>query len=261
MRRRSKNERRSRDKNLDSNLDLDIIHRNTVKGMDMSKHDEAQLGKLLDKVLRKTTSAPSTMQKQAIERFNAIFSDCAADNVCSLTHFGSNIKIYFDIFDKLFFFGSLKSKCEVLFVDIAEKDTLGLCTGPYGNLTCCRIRISPLAYGKKQSLVEYLQTLLHEMNHAYFQYYGRWKGQRYHHDFTSTGQEGHGALWQEAAQSIKRTGRQLLGIDFDLGEQWSLACELAKQNKNPRPSDIKPEWNINYHTLLYYIEWIRQNAY
>lgn len=84
MRRRSKNERRSRDKNLDSNLDLDIIHRNTVKGMDMSKHDEAQLGKLLDKVLRKTTSAPSTMQKQAIERFNAIFSDCAADNVCAL---------------------------------------------------------------------------------------------------------------------------------------------------------------------------------
>jgi hypothetical protein len=139
---------------------------------------------------------------------------------------------YYDLFNTIFFYGSLKDYVKVEFNQngLLEPGLLGLCSVPEGELPdpipdnyAVWIQIVSLSeqedYPSKYTrLMAYLGTLLHETMHAYFSVCVCTCSPACLSSLNlSYGRSGHGTLWQQAALHIELATPRLLGVGLDIG--------------------------------------------
>lgn len=215
--------------------------------------------------LRTPGCALDNSQVAAIQDFRKTYD--------TTTDFEPLIEFYFRTFDDLFFFGSLKARSEVHFVDNGSQEFRGV-TYPPGSYMKdgkhvpwigpgppkCHLDIYKWEVQKNGVSIRdaYLNVLLHEMIHVYFSTYTKRTGKEACHQNLNSVGLGHGALWQEFAQILEIIGLRLLGIEFDLNRVPSLAGDLSMLERELTVSDVRPEWNIDQEQLLSSLVFMRR---
>ena len=168
---------------------------------------------------------------------------------------------FFNLFDKLFFFGTIKERCRVQFShvesresglqgysEVSPKGLIGL--GPpklYG-----KIRLysgNEKEPRRPERLIRYLGTLLHEMIHTFLEL---WMCP--HRDCSrrheTSGVTGHGYLFLDISWALQKAAKDkgLLGLDLDLTNELSLAQELKVAGRGI-PRDRLAGWGFKYDLL------------
>jgi SprT-like family len=170
---------------------------------------------------------PSQRQVTALEQFKngSVRRRYLKDDKCSSQEAFS---AFLEVFDGLFFFGSLHGR--VTFKIVLSLIDCNLSAGTIacpvilsdGTIErCCEIQIIPI--NEANTL---LSTLLHEMCHAFFLVYscntdGCFLG------FKNCSNIGHGVAWQKVAAAIEACARQKLSRQLDLNRLVGLAMEIV----------------------------------
>lgn len=246
----------------------------TKDQLQYQSHTKSYLVIKLRNFLASARSTPSTKQTDAVQEFRKLYRHSLPAWASKLdpylatfrlwkflvgdtfhpramTNFGYNLETYFTLFDELFFFGSLRGACKLHIQDQVyqnNEEVWGLCTFPTPQEPWCKIYISREP-GFFHGLNGLLSTLLHEMEHAYFQLYSRDDVVNFLRRGIESAWLGHGAHWQELALNIEITAQQLLGRKFKLGREHSLASDLVTYKMDFKSFDIKPEWKIDHKEL------------
>jgi hypothetical protein len=163
---------------------------------------------------------------------------------------------YFNMFNDIFFYGSLKDYTKVEFKTSQEMGfgCFGHCTSRWSPLNERRnipdnfaalILFQNLSTEldfcfRSARLSHYLGTLLYEMLHAYYGIYMcrcnrecRKSGK-----LTVDGRTGHAQLWLEAAIAIERATIPLLGVRLDLGLHGTMCDEYGHNCKMTAPQEV-----------------------
>jgi hypothetical protein len=175
---------------------------------------------------------------------------------------------YYDIFNTIFFYGSLKDYVKVDFNlnGLLEPGLLGLCSVPEDELPdpipdnyAAWIQIVSLSeqedYPSKYTrLMAYLGTLLHEMLHAYFSVCVCTCSPACLSSLNlSYGRSGHGPLWQQAALHIELATPRLLGVGLDIGRVEGAGSEWGPDWRELAPPTLlatMPPPKIPWEDLL-----------
>jgi hypothetical protein len=149
-----------------------------------------------------------------------------------------NFLPYFLFFDKIFFFSAIQDNCGFSFVHPPLTDWGGnILHGKCRPLdddfkptnTLSSWLVSLVEMDGKLRLHSYIEILLHEMLHAYFQIYVcRCLSCEKRNDIF-LGLTGHGYAWQLAAIQLEDVCSQRLGYTVNLGQAISFARELEER--------------------------------
>jgi SprT-like family len=132
---------------------------------------------------------------------------------------------YFDLFDQLFFFGSLQKYCKVVLSPDCNEGSKGDFRYDEKSNDCIITIYDTLPESTFEDRVQdYVGTLLHEMIHAFISIYSQ-RGDGYCPDH---GYTGHGLAWQFIAHAAEQavSDPKLLGLQLDLGRGSSLYLEM-----------------------------------
>lgn len=168
---------------------------------------------------------------------------------------------YQTLFDDMFFFGSLFQRCHGRIchatgnnIHIKGQTTRGT---RYKLKWLDRLldRETPLEVeitvfrdedtNRPRRLKGYLETLLHEMCHAFFDLYGcRFDG--CYNVWEKQGAKGHGHAWQDIALAVEiaAADKNLLGLSLDLGRKNSLAVEMVYEERSAASNDELARWGM-----------------
>ena len=147
-----------------------------------------------------------------------------------------NVQKYFELFNKIFFFGALtKDFCELKFVEevgvsreewhrnSTHEDVEGHTTDPRRHRLCYQgcTKISIFEQkddvSKATLLRRYLGTLLHEMIHAFIHIYICLSPSCEAQTAQLEGSGGHGITWHRLALAFEEFAANWLGLELDLG--------------------------------------------
>ncbi|KAH6682723.1 hypothetical protein B0J14DRAFT_673131 [Halenospora varia] len=195
------------------------------------------------------TPLATPLQKEALAYFRnnpkfSLFNDVTETSDVRVT------LRYFELFDALFFFGSLRARVELVNSD--QQAQYAGCAGhtkpiaplkksftfpllkpkPQPNpkllhrITLFRRDID--ACNRRHRLTLYLSTLLHEMIHAFFNTWACQSGKCRARRFEKMGERGHGCLWVDLATSVERSANGVLGLRLDLGRMGAIVSEVVR---------------------------------
>ncbi|OWO97693.1 hypothetical protein B2J93_2453 [Marssonina coronariae] len=153
----------------------------------------------------------------------------------------SIFKTYYDALDTIFFFGSLKDLCKI---SICPPRSLGRnrvgqfinfgVTGRDGYAGLIELEdtterfVDPGVHTRKWRVHDYIETLLHEMLHAYFDIFACICHARCERrKKRALGTSGHGTAWQWAALAIEEKSGDLFFKKFDMCREPSWNLESA----------------------------------
>lgn len=196
-----------------------------------------------------TGTAFETRQQEAVKKYQNLLPTASNKSVpknrFKNTHLLEQLEKYYKVLDDIFFFGSLKNLC-LLRVKTELNEALGECyhgtKKPSKEISdgfACAIHISAAhdvqeEQRRKNYMFVYVETLLHEMIHAYFRIYTcictkacRRTSEK------MVGNSGHQQSWQEAALVIEESSERLLGHRIDMSRRWSLACDWSETGEVP----------------------------
>jgi hypothetical protein len=183
------------------------------------------------------------------------------------------ILTYFVLFDDLFFFGSLSDRCD-LAMDREEsvnsgrrglmigrevnvkKKIFGMVEKTVGEKSCIIVLNSHREEfpGRYEKLKGYVETLLHEMCHAFFELWGCPQSECVG-GYDKLGKTRHGRLWQDVALALEHAvrDRQFLNLDLCLNRVTSLALELVTMDEIVHREDLE-RWVMKREDLAEAIE-------
>lgn len=153
----------------------------------------------------------------------------------------SRLREYYDIYSDLFFFGSLKNLClisiETAGIDCLGETIFGAPDGesviPQGYAATIKIKARyPEAPGfvNEEIMSHYLETLLHEMLHAFFGIYSCQCSEACKNHFEDiVGQWGHHKAWQYAATVIEYAVFDLLKIEVTMDREIGLVDDWKEE--------------------------------
>jgi hypothetical protein len=162
------------------------------------------------------------------------------------------IRTYFQIFDRIFFFGALKGLVRVAFAPPEEMGfSLGRCATRYLNSRA----LIPVNFAASIEIIDfsqyeevnlrntkrdfYLGVLLHEMLHAYIAIYLCTCNEGCNALYgAAMGRSGHGDLWIDAAFAIEQATGPLLGMRLDLGREGGLKSEYGPDYRRTAPPAV-----------------------
>jgi hypothetical protein len=163
---------------------------------------------------------------------------------------------FFEIFNNLFFYGSLKDYVKVEFQppwDV-NQEIDGYCVSSsiyfepqdaipdnFAALIVLKDYSGDGHYRNRNSRMEfYLGTLLHEMLHAYFGIYLCQCSTSCRNSATMTtmGNSGHCTLWLKSAYAIEQATVSLLGEGLDLGLEGSVIDEYGNGYRDTAPRNL-----------------------
>ena len=153
------------------------------------------------------------------------------------------LQIYFDAFNNMFFFGALITpRCSWRFVKLRSKkwqksielDCSAYTTDYRGTRGVNAVNIRStitifeidIVQTRSSCLRKYVQNLLHEMLHAFFNIYVRHCPDCNNEALALGGTTGHGLPWLRVALQLERFCKQELDLSVDLGRALALAGEI-----------------------------------
>jgi hypothetical protein len=215
------------------------------------------------------------LQKLAVLRFHDEKAYDLRDHIEYTDH--KVLNAYIDLFDELFFFGTLTSRCTFTFeykrkdgkigavrteYRVVRKDIFGL---PIKKEKRCKIILYdrlPEENTRYKRLRGYLGTLLHEMIHAFFRLWAcdydecsyTWDG------IGNRGSE-HGCAWQDVAFALENAVRdeKLLNLDLKLDREAAFALEFFVDDRELVDMDF--EWDLEGEEVRSQLDHIRRVGY
>ncbi|KAL2063308.1 hypothetical protein VTL71DRAFT_5113 [Oculimacula yallundae] len=218
---------------------VDIQHSSSgeleVRKLLYAGHSAAQLGMIIQSLVRRRGINLTPRQLSARSCFQS--ATALLLNLPTEPLEDERILIqYFDIFNGVFFFGALKF-CKLRFED--DDENLGSCAGGGECLQerihipdnfACLIRIRPMISefpNRESRLKEYMETLLHEMLHAWFSLFTCRCETCNEATDNILGPSGHADGWQLASLAIQEASWPLLGTALDLGRVNGMISEYG----------------------------------
>ena len=131
------------------------------------------------------------------------------------------IATYFRIFDDLYFFGSLYGNTEVRIIsDNTGGKYAGFTRNYWKRIFVHEHEHHPDLVHRGVRIYHYIQTLLHEMCHAFFGLYGCREEDEDMNQCKEcswvVAEGGHGPAWADMARAIERSSEGYLGLPMDL---------------------------------------------
>jgi hypothetical protein len=222
----------------DDDVDTSHYHRYVFrcqrkKGGPKLFQDEGHKGERLSRWACKYIKAlrwgyPSQRQVTALDRFeNGSVRQYLRDDQCfSQEAFAA----FFEVFDDLFFFGSLRERVTFRIVPLTgnQQSTIPALTKPVrvivtDGTTEMHIEIQITTINEVNEL---LGILLHEMCHAFFLIYSC-NVDNCMNRFENCAKDGHGIAWQKVAAAIEKYARQKLSLQLDLTRLRSFAMAIV----------------------------------
>lgn len=144
---------------------------------------------------------------------------------------GSDFRLAVEMIDEIFFGGELGRHLEVRFDNIAKENTLGWTDWKVNDDGSPRLLIV-IDARKHTSERDFLETLSHEMCHAYVElhtcYCGGVKCKEWKDDIYQIGVDGHGLQWQVLASAVEDGMKELWRENFDMGRERAAYAEVIK---------------------------------
>lgn len=208
------------------------------------QHKLEDLARVAVKNSKNRGNSLTSMQKEALKEAG---KSIPANNVSTR----DIILFYEPIFDKLFFFGSLKGR-----LNITASGKWTFSEGNYGwtapktrRPDMAKIVINTLAPGTQKRVLDHMGTLIHEMIHAFILIYAlpQYTYNMAYQNFANDGYTGHGVAWHDIAYALEKavTDPTLWGVKLWLGRDNSMQAELrAAQQTGER---IDPSrWGLGH---------------
>lgn len=198
-----------------------------------NRHNASHLADLLIHFSKRRNEQLTTLQKLSLHLFH---SERAYDlRDAAEAPDGKVLAAYFELFDRLFFFGSLNGLCAITRSPRISskndfdgrtfyKENMGENNTPgavfRGDLICDIIISTQDLPSRYERLRRYIGSLLHQMLHAFFQL---WTCPRPHcfDKVYTNGEHRHWRIWQEVAFALEDAARDpsLLNLDLYLNRE------------------------------------------
>jgi hypothetical protein len=171
---------------------------------------------------------------------------------------------FFNLFDKLFFFGTIKERCRVQFSSVESRvsrlqgyskfSAVGIVA--FGERPKLRAKIKLYSGNETEPrrrlrLIGYIGTLLHEMIHTFLELWSC-PNRDCNRRHEANGVTGHGYLFLDISYALQRAAmdRGLLGLDLDVTNECSLAEELKEAGRREIPRHRLAGWGFRYEYVV-----------
>ena len=211
----------------------------------LSGHSPRDLSAAFLNFVSKRDQDLTCSQRYGISQFRALVAETS--NQKSNLEDENLMLQYYHIFDNVFFGGSLLGLCKIIFRQPEEmpENTLADTTSPETTLSyrkyipdnyAALIRLTILAPRRNLDYnayevrhKAYLETLLHEMTHAYFGIYVCMCNNSCQGLYEELiGEWGHRKCWQEAALALEKATLPLLGMALGMDIKLNVSCDPGK---------------------------------
>jgi hypothetical protein len=242
------------------------LYETTELPFKQGRHDAQDLAELVIAFSKHRGSTLSEIQESALHSFHTETKYDLRDHIT--IPISAVIPAYFVLFDDLFFFGSLRDRCNLAIdreesLDVGrrgqmigtevkvKKKVFGLVERTVGEQRCVIVLNSHWAefLGRHAMLKGYVETLLHEMCHAFLELWtcghsGCVDG------FDKLGKTRHGWIWQDVALAIENVVRDkhFLNLDLCLNREMSLALEVVTMDEFVRRKDLE-RWGMRHRDV------------
>ncbi|KAH7319212.1 hypothetical protein BKA65DRAFT_599313 [Rhexocercosporidium sp. MPI-PUGE-AT-0058] len=199
-------------------------------------------------------SSPSPYQRKAIKRFRTLKDRYLHSKPLKALENEKMFRGFYRAFDDIFFFNSLLGLCEIavcppgsMGAKLGATHRVGCTVIPDGYVNLIAIQDTTERYTEASRafrLNDYLETLLHEMLHAYFRVYtcgcsascvGRQE--------QMIGSTGHGMAWMWTALRIEEVTEPLLGVRLDMAlGDFSFEDDAYRE---AIPVDVRRKWGVD----------------
>lgn len=239
------------------------LYENPEATFKQGRHNSRNLADLIISFSKHRGSTLSDSQNSALNSFYTKPEYDLRDHIQFST--AEVVSAYFSLFDDLFFFGSLRDRCN-LALDREESSytgsrgqmtligtevrikrrVLGLVEKTFGEQGWTIVLNPPREEfpGRYAMMKAYVETLLHEMIHAFLELWtcdhkGCIDG------FEKLGKSRHGKVWQEVALAIEDSVRDagFLNLDLYLNRETSLALEIVISDEDVLESYLR-RWDM-----------------
>jgi hypothetical protein len=175
------------------------------------------------------------------------------------------VRAYIDLFDELFFFGTLSSPVRFRLEHKRIYGKFGAVRPEYSLGKRCKVVLYdrlPEENTRYKRLRGYLGTLLHEMIHAFFRLWAC-DYDECSYTWDSIGKRGgeHGVAWQDVAFALEKAVRdeKLLNLDLKLDREAAFALELFVDDRELVGMDF--EWNLEGEEVRSQLDHIKRVGY
>ena len=242
----------------------------------LHRHRATYLAEKLESHSRRRGDQLTRLQKLALLRFH----DDQVYDLRDHTKYNDSevLKAYVDLFDELFFFGTLSSPCTFQFIGGREKGKFGAVEYEYKvvgkDLSGDLLRLPPLREKRCKLILYdrlpeentrykrlrgYMGTLLHEMIHAFFKLWAcDYDGCSSTWDGIGQRSSEHGRAWQDVAYALENAVRdeKLLNLDLKLNRAAALALEVIVEGRAIHKDDLL-DWKLDEDEVKSQLDYIR----
>lgn len=153
-----------------------------------------------------------------------------------------------EIFSDIFFLGQLPSSKIRVHWGVLEKNQLGFLQPGYSHKDRITLWLNCDHTALRNCAERILCVVLHEMAHAFFDYYACYPWNKAHYTnstcgrlyYLNIGMTGHGRAWQHLTHHIQKATRDALGFEGDLGRKAGMCQELNAGGKTRAFAFVRP---------------------
>jgi hypothetical protein len=209
-------------------------------GLYPGQHKLEGLARLVVKNSQIRGKYPTTLQKSALEDFRRVKLVPAGTSTYKIA------KIYMPIFDRLFFFKSLRGRLHIIPTGKYSKKTYGWTEDTSNNKA--KIVVNTSWEDGKTRVLKHIATTLHEMIHAFLLIYMLPYYRDERPSFYGDGYTGHGAAWQDIAYALETAVNdpRFLDLKLDLGRGTALRGEINKASELIDPA----RWGLDFRRKI-----------